>query len=74
MPLIYYLNLAGYNCPTPQIEAKKALNNMAYGDLLEITVTNPVCHNAILDMIPNSGHTIMSHYNTGNSFVITIRK
>ena len=74
MALIHYLNLSGYNCPVPQIETKKALWGLAYGDLLQVTVTNPICYNAILDIIPNLGYTIISGINTGNSFIITIKK
>ena len=74
MALIYYLNLSGYNCPVPQIETKKALGNIAYGDLLQVILTNPICYNAILELVPALGYTILSNTKTGNSFVITIRK
>ena len=74
MPLIHYLNLSGYNCPVPQIETKKALGNIAYGDLLQITVTNPICYNAILELVPRLGYNILSNIKNGNSFIITIRK
>ena len=74
MPLIHYLNLSGYNCPVPQIETKKALGKIAYGDLLQVTVTNPICYNAILELVPALGYSIISNTKTGNSFVITIRK
>ena len=74
MPLIYYLNLTGYNCPTPQIETKKALNNIAYGDFLEITVSHLACYNAIIEMAQNLGHRIISSINNGNSYVIVVRK
>ena len=74
MPLLYYLNLSGYNCPVPQIETKKALGNIAYGDLLQVSVTNPICYNAILEMMSYLGHTIISNFKNGNSFIITIKK
>ena len=74
MPLIHYLDLSGYNCPTPQIETKKALNDIAYGDLLQVTVTNPICYNAILELVHYLGYTVLSNIKNGNSFIITIRK
>ena len=74
MPLIHYLDLSGYNCPTPQIETKKALNDIAYGDLLQVIVTNPICYSAILELVPALGYTVLSNNKNGNSFIITIRK
>ncbi len=70
----YTLNLSGYNCPVPQIETKKALWGLAYGDLLQVILTNPICYNAILELVPALGYTILSNTKTGNSFVIMIRK
>ena len=74
MPLIHYLNLSYYNCPVPQIETKKALDSIGYGDLLQVTVTNPICYNAILELVRYLGYTVLSNIKNGNSFVITIRK
>ena len=74
MPLIHYLNLAGYDCPVPQIETKKALSQIAYGDLLQITVTNPICYNAILEMAGHLGYSIISNSNNGSAYTITIKK
>ena len=74
MQLIHYLNLTGYDCPVPQIETKKALNQIAYGDLLQVTVSNPVCYNAILEMARHLGYLIISNNNNGSTYTITIKK
>jgi tRNA 2-thiouridine synthesizing protein A len=43
------LNLRGLKCPLPALRAKKALRNMAAGDLLTIECTDPL---TVID-IPN---------------------
>ncbi|CAH9050774.1 Sulfur carrier protein TusA [Pseudoalteromonas holothuriae] len=41
MNIAQELDLKGFTCPVPLLRTKKALKNMASGDLLKLMITDP---------------------------------
>ena len=70
----YTLDVCGYVCPHPQIYAKKSLEKITSGDVLEIVFDNPSSAETIVQMCEAAGNEVMEKAQDGGKFVYTIKK
>lgn len=68
------LDVKGLNCPMPLLKAKKALNEMASGDLLKVLATDPGSERDFQTFSAQSGHELVEFEKDGDVFVYVLRK
>ncbi len=66
------LDMIGKPCPIPVIEAKKALRNMAQGEMLELVVDNDVACQNLEKMAKGLGHDISYQKRDDGNFTVII--
>ena len=73
---LYFLDVMGYVCPHPQIYAKKGLEKIAKGDILEIIFDNPSSAESITAMCDasNGVNDIIDRKKEGSTFTFKIKK
>jgi tRNA 2-thiouridine synthesizing protein A len=71
---LYYLDVLGYVCPHPQIYAKKALEKIAKGDVLEMVFDNPSSAESVGAMCEANGIEIIEKKKEGSTFAWKIKK
>ena len=70
----YMLDVCGYVCPHPQIYAKKSLEKMAEGDVVEIILDNPSSVETITQMCDQVGHDVLEKKNESGKIFMKIKK
>jgi tRNA 2-thiouridine synthesizing protein A len=70
----YVLDCQGYVCPHPQIYAKKALEKLSSGDMLEIVFDNPSSSESISAMCDTNGNEIVEKKHDSGKFIFVIKK
>jgi tRNA 2-thiouridine synthesizing protein A len=68
------LDLSGLLCPLPVLKARKALETMVSGDVLEVIATDPM---AMIDMphfCTEQNHTLLNSEKQGETFNFRIRR
>ena len=68
------LDCRGLNCPLPVLKTKKAMDEMAVGDVLKMISTDPGSQNDVTAWAKRTGNEIMSANNEGSDFVYYIKK
>ncbi len=68
------LDARNLSCPLPILRTKKALNNMAEGDLLEIQATDPGSVKDLSSFCEQTGNTLISSKTDDDGFFFVIRK
>ena len=68
------LNLRGLKCPLPALRAKKALRNMAAGDLLMIECTDPLTVIDIPNLLRETGDRLEGKSEADGVLSFQIRK
>lgn len=68
------LDARGLNCPLPILRAKKAINAMNDGDILEITATDPGSVKDLDAFCHQTGNEMLSSDEVDGEFVFRIRK
>jgi len=68
------LDCRGLNCPLPVLKTKKAMDEMAAGDVLKMISTDPGSQNDVTAWAKRTGNEIMSANNEGSDFVYYIKK
>ena len=68
------LDVKGLNCPMPLLKAKKALNELAPGDLLKVIATDPGSERDFQTFSAQSGHELLEFQSGGGEFVYLLRK
>ncbi|MEJ2088249.1 MAG: sulfurtransferase TusA family protein [Gammaproteobacteria bacterium] len=68
------LDVKGLNCPMPLLKAKKALNEMASGELLKVLATDPGSERDFQTFSAQSGHELVEFAKDGDVFVYVLRK
>lgn len=68
------LDVKGLNCPMPLLKAKKALNEMAAGELLKVLATDPGSERDFQTFSVQSGHELLEFGRDGDVFVYVLRK
>jgi tRNA 2-thiouridine synthesizing protein A len=65
---------SGLSCPLPIVKTKKALSDMASGQVLRVIATDP---GSVADMgafAEQTGHTLLSSGQEGSKYVFMLKK
>jgi tRNA 2-thiouridine synthesizing protein A len=68
------LDAKGLNCPLPILKARKALNGLAVGDVLEIHATDPGSVKDFEAFCRQTGNELLSSTKADNVFKFEIRR
>ena len=68
------LDVRGMNCPLPVLKTKKAIVNLATGDILKVTATDPGSLADMQAFSRHTGHEIIEHSRDDGEFVFFLRK
>lgn len=68
------LDARGLNCPLPILRTRKAINQLASGQVLEVTATDPGSLKDMESFCSQTGNRLLSSNETGNCFVFLIEK
>lgn len=68
------LDVKGLKCPMPLLKAKKALNELAAGELLRVIATDPGSERDFETFSAQSGHALLEFERQGDAFIYLLRK
>jgi tRNA 2-thiouridine synthesizing protein A len=68
------LDVRGLNCPMPILKTKKALGDLASGELLRITATDPGSMRDFQAFAKQTGHELLEQTQGGDEFVHLLKK
>ena len=68
------IDTSGLSCPLPILKAKKALNDMASGQVLKIVATDPGSVKDMQSFSRQTGHPLLSSTEVNKSFVFLLKK
>jgi len=68
------LDARGLNCPLPILKAKKALAEMATGEVLRITATDTGSVRDFQAFAKQTGNALLSHSQANGEFVFLMRR
>ena len=68
------LDARGLNCPLPILRTRKAINQLASGQILEVSATDPGSLKDMAAFCSQTGNRLLSSSEAGNSFVFLIEK
>jgi tRNA 2-thiouridine synthesizing protein A len=68
------LDTRGLNCPLPILRAKKALAEMATGQVLRIVATDPGSVKDFQAFSKQTGNDLLSHSEAGKEFTFFLKK
>ena len=68
------LDARGLNCPLPILKAKKALADMATGEVLRIVATDSGSVRDFQAFAKQTGNALISHTQNGREFVFLMRR
>jgi tRNA 2-thiouridine synthesizing protein A len=68
------LDARGLNCPLPILKAKKALAEMATGEILRIVATDSGSVRDFQAFAKQTGNALLSHVQNGREFVFLMRR
>jgi len=68
------LDTTGLNCPMPILQAKKALKNLATGEVLRIISTDPGSVKDFEAFAKQTGNELLESTTEGESFVYRLKK
>ena len=68
------LDATGLNCPMPLLKAKKALNELAPGDDLRVTATDPGSVRDFQVFSEQSGHLLLESHAEDGRYTYVLRK
>ena len=68
------LDARGLQCPMPIVKAKKAIDSLQPGQVLEIQATDPGSRADIAAWSRSTGHELLSASEAGGVFTYTVRK
>lgn len=68
------LDVRGLKCPMPLLKAKRALNAMSPGELLQVTATDPGSVKDFRVFSEQSGHRLVESEELGGEFRYILRK
>ena len=73
-PVSKELDARGLNCPLPILKAKKALSEMAAGELLRVLSTDPGSMRDFQAFARQTGNDLVEQTGDGNEFVHLLRR
>ncbi|MFA6052093.1 MAG: sulfurtransferase TusA family protein [Methylobacter sp.] len=68
------VDASGLNCPLPLLRLKKALMEMASGDVVKVIATDPAAHLDFGVYSDQAGHQIIEFIRQSNTQIFYIRK
>ena len=68
------LDTRGLNCPLPILKAKKALAEMASGEVLKVVATDPGSTRDFQAFARQTGHELVEQSSQGDEFVHYLRR
>lgn len=68
------LDARGLNCPLPILRAKKTLNELASGQVLKITSTDPGSVKDFAAFAKQTGNELLSSTEAGNEYTFFMKK
>ena len=68
------LDTRGLNCPLPILKAKKALADMASGDLLKVVCTDPGSTRDFQAFARQTGNELVSQTTAGAEFIHVLKR
>ncbi|AJH77414.1 sulfurtransferase TusA family protein [Heyndrickxia coagulans] len=68
------LDAKGLSCPMPVVKAKKAIDDLQSGDILEVHVTDKEAKNDMPAWAKASGHQLVKQTEEGNILKFWIKK
>lgn len=68
------LDACGLNCPMPLLKAKKALNELAAGELLRVVATDPGSVRDFQVFSEQSGHALLESRQEGSRYHYLLKK
>jgi TusA-related sulfurtransferase len=68
------LDTRGLNCPLPILKAKKALAEMASGDLLRVVCTDPGSMRDFQAFARQTGNELVAQSTEGDEFIHLLRR
>ncbi len=64
----------GLNCPLPILKAKKALTDMAAGELLRVVATDPGSMRDFQAFARQTGHELVEQTTVGDEFIHVLKR
>jgi tRNA 2-thiouridine synthesizing protein A len=64
---MFELDLQGLKCPLPALHARKKLETLRHGDVLEVITTDPLAVIDIPDLVRECGHVLKAQQQEGAS-------
>jgi tRNA 2-thiouridine synthesizing protein A len=74
MDIAKELDTRGLNCPLPILKAKKALTDLASGQLLKIVATDPGSVRDFQAFAKQTGNELIEQQTIGSDFVHVLRR
>jgi tRNA 2-thiouridine synthesizing protein A len=68
------LDARGLNCPLPILKTKKALTDLASGQVLKVLATDPGSMKDFQTFAKQTGHELLSHEESDKEFTFFMRK
>ncbi len=68
------LDVRGLKCPMPILRTKKALAEMASGEVLEVTVTDPAARDDFAAFARQTGHVLLHVHDGEAQWVIYLQR
>lgn len=68
------LDVTGLKCPLPVLKARKALNGMAPGEVLEVLATDPAAGLDFRHFAKQSGHALLEAETEGEVLRFVLRR
>lgn len=68
------LDTRGLNCPLPILKAKKALAEMASGDLLKVVCTDPGSTRDFQAFAKQTGNELVEQQSAGGEFIHVLKR
>ncbi|GHF16803.1 sulfurtransferase TusA [Kordiimonas sediminis] len=68
------LDTRGHLCPMPVLKARKKLESMQAGDILQVAATDPATVRDIPSFCGLAHHTLVYAYEEGQTFYFLIKK
>ncbi len=68
------LDVCGLKCPMPILRTKKALADMASGEILEIHVTDPAAPDDFAAFARQTGHTLLQVETGEGQWIVFLRR
>jgi tRNA 2-thiouridine synthesizing protein A len=70
----FTLDCCGYVCPHPQMYAKKSIEKIEEGDVIEIIFDNPSSKETIIQMCEGQGHDLLETKTEGGKITLVFEK